>query len=265
MKAALLLNDDDALYAAPMAEFLAAEFGPSGARRIDSIHLFGPAGSAAHRRRYLRAAAAIVGPTFIARLYGEHARTRALGLLDRAARTRGSVSAAARSRGVPVLRHASVNDASFLDGLRSRGVTVALSACSQIFREPALTRPDLAIYNFHGGLLPRQRGRFPMFWALYRGEREQGMTCHRITAEIDAGPILFQAPFDVTPADDVGSLTLQFRSRMPSYLMRALDLLERGVTGARITRDGEAAFYGPIPTPGQIRELRARTASGRSV
>jgi methionyl-tRNA formyltransferase len=44
----------------------------------------------------------------------------------------------------------------------------------------------------HGSLLPRYRGRSPVNWAVLHGERETGMTLHRMVEKPDAGEILGQ-------------------------------------------------------------------------
>lgn len=45
-------------------------------------------------------------------------------------------------------------------------------------------------YNLHGSLLPRYRGRAPVNWVLVNGERETGVTLHRMVERPDAGPIV---------------------------------------------------------------------------
>ena len=43
--------------------------------------------------------------------------------------------------------------------------------------------------NVHPSLLPRWRGAAPVERAIMAGDRETGVTVHRTTAELDAGPI----------------------------------------------------------------------------
>ncbi|WP_252846160.1 methionyl-tRNA formyltransferase [Actinoallomurus purpureus] len=46
--------------------------------------------------------------------------------------------------------------------------------------------------NIHPSLLPKYRGPSPIPWAIRNGDRDLGMTIHRMTEKIDAGPILAQ-------------------------------------------------------------------------
>lgn len=60
--------------------------------------------------------------------------------------------------------------------------------------------------NVHPSLLPRWRGAAPVERALMAGDRETGVTIHRATPELDAGPIAAQRAFPIEPDDDAGAV-----------------------------------------------------------
>jgi methionyl-tRNA formyltransferase len=60
--------------------------------------------------------------------------------------------------------------------------------------------------NVHPSLLPRWRGPAPVERALMAGDTETGVTIHRTTSELDAGPIAAQRAFPIDPEDDAGSV-----------------------------------------------------------
>ena len=60
--------------------------------------------------------------------------------------------------------------------------------------------------NVHPSLLPRWRGAAPIERALMAGDARTGVTIHRTTPELDAGPIAAQEAFDVDPDDDAGAI-----------------------------------------------------------
>jgi methionyl-tRNA formyltransferase len=60
--------------------------------------------------------------------------------------------------------------------------------------------------NVHPSLLPRWRGAAPVERALMAGDTETGVTIHRTTAELDAGPIAAQRAFAIEPEDDAGAV-----------------------------------------------------------
>lgn len=60
--------------------------------------------------------------------------------------------------------------------------------------------------NVHPSLLPRWRGAAPVERAILAGDRETGVTIHRTTRELDAGPIAAQQAFPIEPEDDAGAV-----------------------------------------------------------
>jgi methionyl-tRNA formyltransferase len=56
--------------------------------------------------------------------------------------------------------------------------------------------------NVHPSLLPRWRGAAPVERAIMAGDRETGVTIHKTTPELDAGPIAAQRRFPIGPEDD---------------------------------------------------------------
>jgi methionyl-tRNA formyltransferase len=82
---------------------------------------------------------------------------------------------------------------------------VVVAAYGVLIPEPALER---ALWlNVHPSLLPRWRGAAPIERALMAGDRETGVTIHRTTPELDAGPIAAQRAFPVSEEDDFGSVS----------------------------------------------------------
>jgi methionyl-tRNA formyltransferase len=71
---------------------------------------------------------------------------------------------------------------------------------------PAALLDDALWLNVHPSLLPRWRGAAPVERALMAGDRETGVTIHRTTADLDAGPIAAQKSFPIGPEDDAGSV-----------------------------------------------------------
>ena len=66
---------------------------------------------------------------------------------------------------------------------------------------------DRALWlNVHPSLLPRWRGPAPVERAIMAGDRETGVTIHRTTTELDAGPIAGQRAFPIGPDEDAGAV-----------------------------------------------------------
>jgi methionyl-tRNA formyltransferase len=60
--------------------------------------------------------------------------------------------------------------------------------------------------NVHPSLLPRWRGAAPVERAIMVGDRETGVTIHRTTAELDAGPVAARQAFAISEEDDAGTV-----------------------------------------------------------
>ena len=105
---------------------------------------------------------------------------------------------------VPELRLGDFHADESLAALRALRPDLAVVDGTYILKESVFGLPRLGSINLHCGKLPEYRGAPPAFWELYHGEREVGVTVHRVTAGVDQGPILRQevVPFDPAPAGD---------------------------------------------------------------
>jgi methionyl-tRNA formyltransferase len=82
--------------------------------------------------------------------------------------------------------------------------TVVVAAYGLLIPESLLER---ALWlNVHPSLLPRWRGAAPVERALMAGDARTGVTIHRTTPELDAGPIAAQESFEIAPGDDAGAV-----------------------------------------------------------
>jgi methionyl-tRNA formyltransferase len=80
--------------------------------------------------------------------------------------------------------------------------TVVVCAYGLLIPESSLSR---ALWlNVHPSLLPRWRGAAPVERAIMAGDTRTGVTIHRTTKELDAGPIAAQEAFEIRPEDDAG-------------------------------------------------------------
>jgi methionyl-tRNA formyltransferase len=76
------------------------------------------------------------------------------------------------------------------------------AAYARIVPEDVLAIPKLGAINIHPSLLPAYRGVSAVWWALYDGCSQVGVTIHEMTVRVDTGPILAQVPLEVSPDAD---------------------------------------------------------------
>jgi len=123
--------------------------------------------------------------------------------------------ARAREAGVEAL-HVSPRDFADRDGydrelvkiLRARHAgVVCLAGYMRLVGPPLLGAFERRILNIHPSLLPAFPGLDAQRQALEYGVRVSGATVHLVTSDLDAGPIVVQAPVAVLEDDTVDTLS----------------------------------------------------------
>ncbi len=72
-----------------------------------------------------------------------------------------------------------------------------------------LTIPKWGFFNFHYAPLPEYKGANPLFWIIKNGDKEGGVTIHRMTENYDEGPIVLKSKFPLQKNTTFGMLTGQ--------------------------------------------------------
>jgi methionyl-tRNA formyltransferase len=107
---------------------------------------------------------------------------------------------AAERLGIEVRQPEKLDETAALDEVEA----VVVAAYGALIPETLLDRT--LWLNVHPSLLPRWRGAAPVERAIMAGDTESGVTIHRTTAELDAGPIAAQRAFPIGPDEDAGAV-----------------------------------------------------------
>lgn len=104
--------------------------------------------------------------------------------------------------------------------------------------QEVLDVPRLGVLNVHPSALPKYRGPSPVPWTIRNGDEFMGLTIHRMTERIDAGPVLAQVtdipvPYEVTNKE----IWELIRDALPELLAKALDAVARGERGTPQNED----------------------------
>lgn len=84
------------------------------------------------------------------------------------------------------------------------------------------------VLNVHASLLPRHRGASAVASAILAGDAESGATVMRVVREVDAGPVLGQAPTPISPLDTTATLTDRIAQLGADLLVEVLPRWMRG-------------------------------------
>lgn len=124
---------------------------------------------------------------------------------------------------------------------------------SQILRPPALRAIRGGVIGAHASLLPRNRGSAPINWAIINGERVTGNSLIWLTDEVDAGDVIDQIEFSITPYDTCASLYERVAQTNRDMILTALPRLLRGERpGRRQPLDGEPVLPRRRPKDGLV-------------
>jgi methionyl-tRNA formyltransferase len=171
---------------------------------------------------------------------------------ERAATTAGFVDLeplAVRS-GVPVRRCADVNSADSVGRIRAlRPDLIVVTGWTRLLSAELLRVPRRGCVGFHASMLPRNRGRAPVNWAILRGETVTGNTMMYLSADADAGDIVDQHPIRIEPDDTCATVYAKVGDAGAAMLRRHLAALLAGTAPRRPQDSGDGHAMLPKRTP----------------
>jgi methionyl-tRNA formyltransferase len=149
----------------------------------------------------------------------------------------------AAARGIPTYRISKINDPETITLIRSlKPDVIFVFGFSQLISKEILDLPPLGCIGTHPALLPSNRGRHPLIWALVKGLAESGLTFFYIDEGTDSGDILWQRSFPITLQDDSGTLYEKVKQLASEAIAEFLPQLESG-NAPRTQQDHSQASY----------------------
>ena len=157
----------------------------------------------------------------------------------------GSVARLAAEQGITVYAPEDVNHPLWVDRIRAMAPDVIFSFYYRnLLSDDILNLAPKGAFNLHGSLLPKYRGRAPLNWVLVNGEKETGVTLHRMTNRADAGDIVAQQTVAIADSDVALSLHRKLCAASQTLLGDALPKIRSGQTQERAQNDAEATYVG---------------------
>jgi len=153
------------------------------------------------------------------------------------------LSELAATHGIPVHRVRNINEARNVQLIKSLEPDVIfVFGWSQLISKPILDIPPMGCIGTHPALLPRNRGRHPIVWALVEGLEESGLTFFYLDEGADSGDILWQRAFPITLEDDAGSVYEKVKLLASEAIREILPQLKQR-TAPRTPQDHSLATY----------------------
>lgn len=168
-----------------------------------------------------------------------------------------SVRAVLKKNGIPFREvRNGIHTPEMLQYIASQNPDILISSNSLIFKDSLLRIPRLGCINRHSSLLPSYGGLWPVFQALVHGERQVGVTAHKMDTGIDTGEILAQTSIAVGENQSVHDLYKICFARSAAVVEEAVWKCWNSEAAK------EAGNYTPsyftFPTEKHWREFRAR-------
>lgn len=139
----------------------------------------------------------------------------------------------------------SINDVTSVELLRTLDLDlVFVIGWTELLRPAVLTLARIGMIGAHASLLPCNRGRAPINWALIRGDHQTGNTLFWLTAGVDAGDVIDQMTLPITPYDTCASLYRRIAETNRDMILRALPAL---LVGQRPGRPQGPPSGPPLP------------------
>ncbi|MCP2231654.1 formyltransferase family protein [Erwinia aphidicola] len=166
----------------------------------------------------------------------------------------GSLAQQAAEQGIAVFMPEDINQPSIVAQLRALAPeAIFCFSYRQALNAEIRACASVGAFNVHASLLPAHRGRAHLNWALIKGDKETGVTLHRITERPDAGPILAQQRVAITPQDDVFSLHNKLVATSAAQLALWLPALKAGRLTETEQDESQASSFGARkPEDGEI-------------
>ena len=143
---------------------------------------------------------------------------------------------------VPLSQVANINDAAARDLLRTLALDIVfVIGWSQILARETLQLARIGMVGAHASLLPRNRGSAPINWALIRGECIGGNSLIWLAESVDAGDLIDQSEFPITPYDTCASLYERVAASNREMILRLLPKLLQGERPGTPQRRGNGA------------------------
>jgi methionyl-tRNA formyltransferase len=144
------------------------------------------------------------------------------------------LSPLAAQAGVPVLL-LDDNDQERLAGWigERRPDVVYCFGWSWLLAPKVLDAAPLGVVGYHPALLPRNRGRHPIIWALALGLEETGSTFFIMDGGADSGDILHQERLAIGPEEDAGALYRRLKQIAPHQMAEMTAALAGGTCERR--------------------------------
>jgi len=165
-----------------------------------------------------------------------------------------SVAEVANKNGIEVIKPEDANSATVIERVAECKPDYIFSFYyRQMLNHQLLDIPTKGAFNIHGSLLPKYRGRVPVNWAIIHGEKECGVSLHRMELKPDAGNLLAQAAVSILRNDTAYDVFQKLKCAAENLLIEVVPEMLAGHVFETPMNLEEGSYYsGRKPEDGRI-------------
>jgi len=153
------------------------------------------------------------------------------------------------AHGIPLVKVNDINAHDVVEKIRGFKPSVIVVMCwSQMVKKSVIEIPAHGTIGMHPTLLPKNRGRAPIPWAIIKGLDKTGVTIFYINERVDAGDILAQEEILIDFEDTAKTLGEKVDMVAEKLLCRAVREIREG-KAKPIPQDNSQATYWPKRNP----------------
>lgn len=159
-------------------------------------------------------------------------------------------------KGIEIVETDNINAPAYLRKIREMNIDIIVSiAAPQIFKWELLQTAKYGCINSHSALLPENKGMMPVFWGMFKGDSEIGVTIHYMVEKLDAGDIIKQERIPVG-GESLHEMILKTKRRSAVLIDEALNEIMSGTSTSIPMAPGGS--YQTFPTPSEVKEFKRR-------
>ncbi|MCI5060659.1 MAG: methionyl-tRNA formyltransferase [Alphaproteobacteria bacterium] len=161
---------------------------------------------------------------------------------------------AADALGVDVRHPVNFKDERDVKAFEELNLDIAVvAAYGLLLPQSILDAPKLGCLNIHPSLLPCWRGPAPIQYAIWKGDKETGVSVMQLEKAMDAGPVIAQERVEIAPRDNFTSLNETLWQKGNELLAHTLDNISHSGEVRSAAQDHDQATYCKLLTKEQGR------------
>ncbi len=175
---------------------------------------------------------------------------------------RDDLAAYCQRNGMGFLSVDDIHSEEALQFVRKLNADLGLVFGTKILKPSLFEIPKQGSINIHKRKVPDYRGGGPVgLWELMDGQKEIGITVHRVEAKVDVGAVIRSAVIPIEPYDDLESLGLKAEVVGADMIVAAIADFARG-TVSEIPQAGPSKLF-KNPSAEDLLQLKKQLASQR--